>query len=941
MVSQLSLRDSSMNKVYVSLDLETTGLDSERDYIIEVGAVKFSKSRIIDTFESYVNPYGIIPEFVQRLTGITQENVAHAPPFAVIGSQLVDFIGSLPLVGHNIQFDINFLGKHGVVLDNPSYDTWDLATILLPTNTEYSLPLLSRDLGISIPRSHRALDDAHTARRLLLVLMERLDLLDPLIINQIALIASKAGWGVQDIFSKHDIRPMKALEGIDFKNVAVEKKENAEKDQSSPSRSFIPGEISSMADSEGLLSKCLSGFEYRPQQTEMIQEVSKAFYDSRHLIIEAGTGVGKSLAYILPSIMFAITNGSRVVISTNTINLQEQLVSKDLPELLAVLEANGHVLPGEVNVVSLKGRDNYVCVRRLTNLLKNERLQIDEARLLSKCLVWLKDSTTGDRGEITLGPRDGGVWERISAGNKGICPGLREGDCFLKYARQKADNAQIIVVNHSLLLSDMARGGSLVPEYKHLIIDEAHRLEDEATRQLGWEVSQGWLTDHIERLSNWLNEIRIIARKFGLSKMQMSQLESLVFMAEESVPKLRGTWSQLWTMFEGFFLDQINPHDQRAQVRLTNKMKAGSGWSNLDMTWGNCDISLRAIESNLERINHYIGLIDIKDQGDWDTLAYNVESWAEELAELRMRLESTIGKNAGEERIDWITQKNDSMLTLHSVPMRVDSYLERGLFDKKDMVVLCGATLSIGENFDFIRSRLGLKEADEVSLGSPFDYKKAALVVVPKDVPEPGVKGYKESVERGLASIVSAVNGHTLALFTSHSALRAARQTLIDTVERNGINVLAQGIDGSAHRVVQRFIERPKSILLGTSSLWEGVDVPDGLLKALILVRLPFNVPTDPIFAARSEQYQNAFVEYALPQAVLRFRQGFGRLIRNSRDRGIVVVMDSRVLNKRYGHLFLDSLPPCTFETGSISLIGDYISNWWNYSNENAISGTL
>ena len=281
------------------------------------------------------------------------------------------------------------------------------------------------------------------------------------------------------------------------------------------------------------------------------------------------------------------------------------------------------------------------------------------------------------------------------------------------------------------------------------------------------------------------------------------------------------------------------------------------------------------------------------------------------------------------------------MLTFHSVPMRVDAYLERGLFDKKDMVVLCGATLSIGENFDFIRSRLGLKEADEVSLGSPFDYKKAALVVVPKDVPEPGVKGYKETVERGLASIVSAVNGHTLALFTSHSALRAARQTLIDTVERNGINVLAQGIDGAAHRVVQRFIERPKSILLGTSSLWEGVDVPDGLLKALILVRLPFNVPTDPIFAARSEQYQNAFVEYALPQAVLRFRQGFGRLIRNSRDRGIVVVMDSRVLNKRYGHLFLDSLPPCTFETGSISLIGDYISNWWDYSNENAISGTL
>jgi DNA polymerase-3 subunit epsilon/ATP-dependent DNA helicase DinG len=796
-------------------------------------------------------------------------------------------------------------------------------------------------LGISISRSHRALDDAQTARQLLLVLMERLDAIDPLIINQIAWMASKAGWGIQDLFSEHGPRPVATLEGIDFNNLSAKEKNDTEKGQSQSCRQFIPEEISSMADSESLLSKCLSGFEYRPQQVDMIYEVSKAFDDSRHLIIEAGTGVGKSLAYLLPSIMFAVTNGSRVVISTNTINLQEQLLSKDIPELLAVLETNGHLSPGEVKVASLKGRDNYVCVRRLASLFKNERLQIDEARLLSKCLVWLKDSMTGDRGEITLGPKDGGVWERISAGDKGICPGLREGACFLKYAREKADNAQIVVVNHSLLLSDMTRGGSLIPEYQHLVIDEAHRLEDEATRQLGWEVSQGWLTDHVERLSNWLNEMRTTGLRFGLSKTQMSQLESLVFMAEESLPKLRGTWSQLWAMFEGFFLNQTSAHDQRAQVRLTNELKSQSGWSSLDMTWGNCDISLRAIESNLERLNHYIELIDIKDQGNWDTLAYNVESWSEEVSELRMRLESTIGKDVEDDRIDWITQKYDSTLTLHSVPMRVDSYLEKGLFEKKDMVVLCGATLSIGEDFNFIRSRLGLKEADEVSLGSPFDYEKAALVIVPKDVPQPGVKGYKETVESGLASIVNAVNGHTLALFTSHAALRAARQTLIDTVEGSGINVLAQGIDGSAHRVVQRFIERPRSILLGTSSLWEGIDVPDGLLKALVLVRLPFNVPTDPIFSARSEQYQNSFVEYALPQAVLKFRQGFGRLIRNSKDRGVVVVMDSRVLNKAYGHLFLDSLPPCTFKTGSITLIGDYISNWWDYSNENEISGTL
>ena len=925
----------------MSLDLETTGLDAERDYIIEVGAVKFSESQVIDTFESYVNPYGIIPEFVQRLTGIRQEDVANAPPFAVIAGQLVDFIGALPVIGHNIRFDINFLSKHGVDLDNPSYDTWDLATILLPTNTEYSLPLLARDLGISIPRSHRALDDAHTARLLLLTLMERLDGIDPLIINQIAWMAAKARWNIQDILADYSPKPVQALEGISFDALSVEKKMDPKIVKDRDGFQFVPEQISSMVDSEGLLSKCFTGFEYRPQQVDMINAVGKAFNDGRHLIIEAGTGVGKSLAYLLPSIMFAVTNGCRVVISTNTINLQEQLVTKDIPALLEALELNGHVLSGEVSVVSLKGRDNYVCVRRLANLFKNERLQIDEARLLSKCLVWLKDSRTGDRGEITLGPRDGVVWEKISAGDKGICPGLREGTCFLKHAREKAEKAQIVVVNHALLLSDVARSGSLIPEFHHLVIDEAHRLEDEATRQLGWEVSQGWLTDHVERLSNWLNEIRTIALSFALSKIQTSQLESLVLRVEESIPRLRGVWSQLWTMFEDFFLHQNSIPDPRAQVRLTNEMKSQSGWSSLDMTWGNCDTILRAVESNLERLHHYIGLIDIKDQGDWETLAYNVESWSEELAELRMRLESTIGKNVEEDRIDWLTQKNDSTLTLHSVPMHVDSYLNKGLFEKKKMVILCGATLSIGGEFNFIRSRLGLKEADELSLGSPFNYQRAALLICPEDIPEPGVKGYKEAVENGLASIVRSANGHTLALFTSHSALRAARQTLIDTVESFGINVLAQGIDGSAHRVVQRFIEQPRSILLGTSSLWEGVDIPEGLLKVLILARLPFNVPTDPIFAARSEQYQNSFVEYALPQAVLRFRQGFGRLIRSSRDRGIVVIMDTRVLSKRYGPLFLDSLPSCTFKTGSISMIGDYISNWWDYPHENEIPATL
>ena len=925
----LTPRGAALDRVFVALDLETTGLDPNRDHIIEVGAVKFQGSRTIETLETYVNPYTPIPHFVQRLTGIRQRDVEAAPPFAVVAGSLAEFVGSLPLIGHNVSFDLQFLAKHGLSLSNTSYDTWDLAAVLLPTSTEYSLPLLARDLGINHKRPHRALDDAQITRRVFLALLERLEELDPAVSSQVRVISDRARWPFGDLLDgKGTARATVGLGGIDVRDLESRLARPQAPRRPKESGKVDEAEAASLASAGGLLSRSFPAFEHRPQQVAMLSAVTRAYNEGNHLIVEGGTGVGKSVAYLVPSILFAVRTGARVVVSTNTINLQEQLLQKDIPALVKALEEGGVIPAGEVRAVSLKGRANYLCVRRWSNLSRSDGLSVDEARLLSKCLVWLQSTRLGDRAELNLAGRDGALWGRVSAGDKGRCLGLREGACFLRAARERAEAAHVVVVNHALLLSDLARGGTLIPEYQHLIIDEAHHLEDEATRQMGFQVSQDWLVERLEDLSRWLAEIKNLLGSASLSEVQRRDAQELVGEVEGFTSRLREAWGRLWAVVEEFIWNHRSNASERVQLRITRSTRVQPGWSEVEVAWENCHLILSETQVRMEKLHHYLDLLPLEGMADPSTVLSNLETWLEDSAELRDRLHSLVDAPAREDHIDWITQGDDSTSVLHSAPLDVGTLLKKQLFDQKECVVLTSATLSIQGTFQFIRQRLGLEEADEMLVGSPFNYKKAAFLAIPEDIPEPGAVGYRETLERGLGSIVKAAQGYTMVLFTSHAALRAARQTLIDTVEPEGIPVLAQGVDGPPHRVLRSFTERPQSVLLGTSSFWEGVDLPSGVLRVLVLARLPFNVPTEPTFAARAEQYEDPFGQYAVPQAVLRFRQGFGRLIRNSRDQGAVIVLDRRILGKSYGRAFLDSLPSCTVKTGPLAAIPEYVSQW-------------
>ena len=928
--------------VYVTLDLETTGLDPDRDAIIEIGAVKFQGHRVLENFQTLVNPYREIPQAIVRLTGIAQRSVDRAPPFAAVAGELSEFLGALPVVGHHVSFDLGFLAKHGLRLENEVYDTWDLAAVVLPSSSSYSLSELASGFKVEHRQPHRALSDAQATHGVFVGLLERAGALDPATLAYIQHMGARSRWSTGRLFGAlrsldAEVRDSRlGMTGLDTPSLS---KRLGRTDRSlrpvKEQQSLDEGELAAYMAPGGLFSRAFPGFERRPQQAEMMAAVTAAFNRGGHLMVEAGTGVGKSLAYLLPALLHSVRNGARVVVSTNTINLQEQLLMKDIPALARVLEEEGIVPEGQIKSVPLKGRTNYLCLRRWSHLARSDGLSGDDARVLSKALVWLQDTATGDRGEINLSGRDIPAWSRISAGDGGQCPGLRgEGPCFLRAARDRAESAHILVVNHALLLADMAIGGGLIPEYQHLIVDEAHHLEEAATHQLGFRVSQGLLDDEMDALSRLLASARALVRGTSSSSVQVKRAEEMVSELETTWgARARKDWDRLWGVVDEFMAVQPDEGADQLQLSITRSTRAQPGWSEVEMAWEKVHGSLEDGIRGLDSLDGFLQTLPAGAPLEVETVAMEISTWRERAEELRDHLETLLAAPAEDRRVDWIARVRDgrsdsSHTVLHSAPLNVGPQLEIGLFAQKSSVILTSATLSTQGSYDYIRDRLGLSEGEELTLGSPFDYRRAALLLIPDDMPMPETWGYQDALQQVLVGLGKALSGHALVLFTSHAALRNAAKAIRAPLEAEGVRVLAQGVDGSPRRIVQDFAKDPTAMILGTSSFWEGVDLSGGILKALVLARLPFHVPTEPVFAARSAQVENPFQDYALPHAVLRFRQGIGRLIRSSRDRGAIVVLDKRIVARQYGKAFLDSIPPCTMKSGPLSAIPGQAADW-------------
>lgn len=962
---------SPLDDVWVSLDLETTGLSVNNDEIIEVGAVKFQGQQTIETFQSMVNPNRSLTGFVRRYTGIRQEEVDSAPPFSQVSGQLATFIGTSPIVGHNVAFDLGFLNNKGLRLSNPRSDTWDLAFVLLPGNKEYALAKIAASLGITHPRPHRAVEDARVTMHLFLKLIDIAVGLDVFTLAEIGRLASRSSWvleyllkglGTHKGYSENRqiyTSQMMPNDILDLPHGQIGEKE-APKKLPTNTRVGIMGldinglrerlqrvktlrsnrvvtkvdvdYMASLLSEDGPLAVNMSGFEQRPQQIAMARAVAQAVNEGGRLMVEAGTGVGKSLAYLLPAALYALSNNARVVISTNTINLQEQLLSKDIPSLVDALIGVEEVSAEKLRFAELKGRANYLCLKRWIHMRSGNSLTVDEARLLSKVLVWLHSTNTGDRSELNLGNRGTAKpWDHLSAQGAQDCTGI-SGVCFLRAARDKAASAHLVVVNHALLMSDLMTGRALIPDHDILVVDEAHHLEEEATRHLGFELAQIRFEDHLQILigeHGLLN--RAVAAFWGSSAADTRRetVHEVSSRITKLVPTVRQGIAKMFKELEGFLDEGVETTASiRRENRITSATRSQPLWSELEIQWENFDVLLAELQNELSALNTSLEGLDEAGLTDYEGLIMETLNVLQGSVEMRQCLTEFITQPKAED-IYWVTRTTrGGDLVLHSAPLNVGNQLDELLFAQKRAVILTSATLSANESFDHVRERTGFRDAEELLLGSPFDFSNAALLCVPQDMPEPTSWAYQAAVEQAVVEATVAAGGRTMALFTSHASLRATASEIRADLEGRGFNVLAQGVDGPPHRLVDRFLENHQSVLLGTSSFWEGVDLAGEALEVLLLTRLPFSVPTEPVFAARSELYEDSFNTYAVPQAVLRIRQGFGRLIRTKTDRGVVVILDRRILSKRYGKAFIQSLPDVTFKALNMHELPDQIHGW-------------
>ncbi len=723
----------------------------------------------------------------------------------------------------------------------------------------------------------------------------------------------------------------KMIHGLSFRNLEpIERLFDREEDDTR-ARAEVP--LADLADvilTERLAALNAFSYESRPSQRTMLRAIAQGLEKDEHVVVEAGTGTGKSLAYLIPSLLFAAKEGQRIVISTHTLALQKQLIEKDVVNALQAVDQ-------EINVTVMKGRNQYLCLRKAAHIVRETPSQRDDDLAFAmQIATWVTHTETGDREELFFTPLHSHLWRDVQSETESCiarsCPFFRH--CYYYRARQKAASAAVVITNHALVLSDIRTDHRVLPGYDFLVLDEAHHLEELATQHFGAEVSEREIRRMYERLN---------ASRGGIPDLLQNLRVRASSGHAESSPYLSVTTrlhDGIRHAFEAF--RDVVGHAKNVFQPDASEQRITKDWLSMP-SYAPLILSVQALgdaRSGLEAsLCQYENLSPSEDldealHGRVQDVFGRASEWLNALEIISDVLLLQKGEDAF---VSWVTATRHPSgfdLTFSLAPLSVRRLLYDHLFAVKRAVIATSATLRSGGTFQYFLNQTGLQFVEPPArvttlvAASPFDYRENVLLCLPKDGPTVDDPSYLAYTARSIETIVDAAHGRTLVLFTSYQMMIECDRLVRANLEQKRLELLTQGRDGiTRHALIEQFRASERAVLFGVQSFWEGIDIPGSALICMIIVKLPFAVPSHPVVQARSEHLRkqglNPFVVYQTPQAVIRFTQGFGRLIRSTKDQGAVFVLDRRLDDKPYGAVFLNALPSPTIARGTlIDLIG-------------------
>lgn len=928
---------------FIVLDTETTGLSFRDCELIEIAAARISGKQVVERLQTFVNPERPIPAEIQQLTGIRALDVASAPIAPEAVAMLADFAAGSPILAHNATFDRTFVEKvpGGREVSELWIDTLSLSRIALPQLRSHRLSDMAAAFGCDSV-THRAMDDVNALCGVWPILLQGLCDLPQGLLGHLASMHEEVEWPFRPIFSHLSME-----QGVDAFSLKAVRHElvarqswHARKDANELDGPLVAPSVAQVEEdfsSSGLLSSMYDAYECRPEQRAMALEVRQALETSTHRSIEAGTGVGKSMAYLVPAVRFAQENGITVGVATKTNALTDQLVAHELPAL-------DKALPNGVNFTSLKGYDHYPCLNRLQRAVTGE-LPLAQVSsrfgatagqdMLTAIAVTYASVCQNVEGDLdSLGIR----WRSVPRGMLSTSPAECQrtrcpffpNECMVHGARRRASCADVVVTNHSLLLRNIAAEGKILPPIRHWVVDEAHGFEAEARRQWAVEISGEEVRTSFEKLGGIKSGV--IHTLFG----QLAGKEGAT-LPTRLLTKLSAAASRA-SVSMGEVFDRLH--------ELGTVAGPSGGYDNQTL-W---------IDETIRQSPAWAGLSEamLHEADRLEEAAKDAQETAEALADVGPQLGADL-----KEATTFLTTLRDSLLLIEAGEDQSYVYSARLMHRKRDMgmealvaekvdvgsdlaarwlpemssVIFTSATMAVGSSFEHFNHAVGLDQlgkdcSSTLHLASSFDFDRNMSVVVCRDMPAPGTRDYLKALEDLLYDIHCAMGGSVLTLFTNRREMERVHQELAPRLAAVGLVVDCQERGSSPRRLREKFMADQSRSLMALKSFWEGFDAAGDTLRCVVIPKLPFASPNDPLVRERDLREDRAWWRYQLPEAVLSVKQAAGRLIRTSTDAGIVIFADSRVASKRYGQQFVRSMPTTSCMQLESANVGRYIEMW-------------